>query len=468
MKKTKIVATISDTYCEVDFIQSLYDAGMNVVRLNTAHQTLEGTQKIIDNTRKISGKIALLVDTKGPEVRTTQMKDPIEIKEGEEIKLKGDKNTESSRDCIYVTYNQFVRDVPVGSKILFDDGEIELVVERKDADHLHCKAVNPGFLMSKKSVNVPGVRINLPSLNEKDKTYVDFAIKNDLEFIAHSFVRNKEDINEIQKLLDEKKSKIKIIAKIENQEGFDNIDEILDHSYGVMVARGDLAIEMPYEKIPVVQNIIINKCIAKRKPVIIATQMLHSMINNPRPTRAEVSDIANAVLSQADAVMLSGETAFGKYPVEAVRTMAKVAEEAENAKQPINNVDKLVLSTEVSAWITKNAVQASVKLNARAIIIDTFSGRTVLNSAGFRGIKPIYAQCYSKRVMRELALSYGVFPEYLDEYKSVDDFVHEALKTLIDKNLLTKNDIVVIVAGNFGKHNGASFIEISDVQSLLN
>lgn len=467
MKKTKIVATISDTSCKVDFIQSLYDAGMNVVRLNTAHQTLEGTQKVIDNTRKVSDKIALLVDTKGPEVRTTQMEDPVEVVKGEQIKIKGDAHTNSCRDCIYVNYHDFVNDVPVGANILFDDGEIELKVGKKDQEYLYCEVMNSGFIMSKKSVNVPGTRINLPSLNEKDKIYIDFAIKNDLEFIAHSFVRNKQDVKDIQDILDAQQSKIKIIAKIENQEGVDNIDEILDNVYGVMVARGDLAIEVPYEKIPVVQKNLIDKCLTKRKPVIIATQMLHSMINNPRPTRAEVSDIANAVMTQADAVMLSGETAFGKYPVEAVRTMAKVAEETENAKRPVNNVDKQILSTEVSAWITKNAVQASVKLNARAIIIDTFSGRTVLNSAGYRGIKPIYAQCYNERVMRELALSYGIYSNYLKEYTNVDDFVRQALKSLLKDNLVNEEDRVVVVAGNFGKHNGASFIEISDVKSLL-
>jgi pyruvate kinase len=325
-KSTKIVATISDKRCDVDFIRELYIEGMNVVRMNSAHLEKEGFLKIINNVRAVSNHIAILMDTKGPEVRTTIAEnDGIEIKAGDVIKVVGNPDITSTYECIAVNYPFFVRDLQVGDDILFDDGEIDLKVESKTDDYLLCKAMNDGSLGSRKSVNVPGVRINLPSLTERDKRNILFAIENNIDFIAHSFVRNKQDLLDIQSILDEHNSPIKIISKIENQEGVDNIDEILQYTYGVMIARGDLGIEVAQEKIPGIQRRLIRKCVKAQKPVIVATQMLHTMIKNPRPTRAEVTDIANAIYYRTDALMLSGETAYGKYPVEAVRTMASIA-----------------------------------------------------------------------------------------------------------------------------------------------
>ena len=324
-QKTKIVATISDRRGDVDFIRNLYDEGMNVIRFNTAHQTPEDTIKVVNNARKVSDRIALLLDTKGPEVRTVNCPETINLEEGDIVHVEGGPGKESSGSHIYVNYENFARDLSEGASILIDDGEVELKVLKIKGNVLECRVMNSGVVKPRKSVNVPNVRINLPSVSEKDKKYIQFAAENDLDFIAHSFVRTKEDVLAVQEILDQYNSEIKIIAKIENQEGVDNIDEILEAAYGIMVARGDLAIEIPYEKIPGIQKMLINKCIEKRKPVIIATQMLHTMINNPRPTRAEVNDIASAIYSQADAVMLSGETATGKYPIEALKTMAKVA-----------------------------------------------------------------------------------------------------------------------------------------------
>ncbi|HOK51966.1 MAG TPA: pyruvate kinase, partial [Bacteroidales bacterium] len=314
MKKTKIIATISDRRCEPEFIRELYEEGMNVVRINTAHQSFEDAKRVIDNVRKVSDKIAILVDTKGPEIRTNGVVEVYEVRTGDRIVVRGSVDEPSHPGYIYVNYPEFVADVPVDSHILIDDGSLELIVREKDEHSLYCEVQNDGKIESRKSVNVPSVSFRLPSLSEKDKEFVKFCIQEDVDFIAHSFVRNKEDVLAIQQILDEHKSAIKIIAKIENQQGVDNIDEILDYVYGVMVARGDLAIEIPYEKIPGIQRMIISKCIARRKPVIVATQMLHSMIEHPRPTRAEVSDIANAIFSHTDAIMLSGETAYGKYP----------------------------------------------------------------------------------------------------------------------------------------------------------
>jgi len=468
VKKTKIVCTISDRNCEVSFLRKLYKAGMNVVRLNTAHQSFAQAQKIIDNVRIVSDRIAILVDTKGPEIRTTWVSEPVEVSAGDRLMIKGDPEKESSKNCIYVTHPEFVHDVPLNSSLLIDDGSLKLVVVAKNEDHLLCEAKNEGKIESRKSINVPSVSFGLPSLSEKDKAFVNFCIQQDIDFIAHSFVRNKEDIQAVQEILDEQNSQIKIIAKIENQAGVDNLDEILDCAYGAMVARGDLGIEMPYEKIPGTQKLIINKCIARRKPVIIATQMLHSMIDNPRPTRAEVSDIASAIFSKTDAIMLSGETAYGRYPSEAVETMARVAREVEKSRGDIHEIPMVVLSNKRSAYLTKTAVEAAVALNAKAIVADSETGRSIRNMAGYRGRKPIFAFCYNKRTVRELALSFGVFAEYMEETKNSFEFVSKALSRHLEQNLIKEEDLVVVIAGNYGSNFGASFIEISPVEILLN
>jgi pyruvate kinase len=464
-KKTKIVATVSDLRCDTAFIKSLHEAGMNVVRLNTAHQTFDDTLRIIDNVRKVSENIALLLDTKGPEIRTTKSDFKLEVKRGDIIKVKGDSSKSTDESFVYVTHNNFVNEIDVCGKILIDDGELELIITEKKDDYLVCKATNNGLIKGKKSVNVPNAKFTLPALTDKDKEYIEFAVKHDIDFVAHSFVRNKADVKQIQDILDAKKSRVKIIAKIENQEGVDNIDEILENVYGVMVARGDLAIEIPYEKIPGIQKKIINKCIEARKPVIVATQMLHSMITNPRPTRAEVTDIANAIYSKTDAVMLSGETAYGEYPIEAVQTMATIAREVEQSRGDYHKTPIVVLSTKTSAYLTKSAVEASIKLDAKVIIADTTTGRTMRNLAGFRGRKPVYVQCYDKRVMRELALSFGIFGHYFEGHDT-NEFINVSLKQLTDLGEISKNDSMVVIGGNYGETHGASFIEISTVENL--
>jgi pyruvate kinase len=464
-KKTKIVATVSDLRCDTDFIKSLYEAGMNVVRLNTAHQTFDDTLKIINNVRKVSANIALLLDTKGPEIRTTKSDLKLEVKRGDIIKIKGDASKSTDSSFVYLTHNNFVNEVDVTGSILIDDGELELAILEKKEDYLVCKATNNGVIKGKKSVNVPNAKFTLPALTDKDKEYIEFAIKHDIDFIAHSFVRNKSDVKQIQEILDAKKSRAKIIAKIENQEGVDNIDEILENVYGVMVARGDLAIEIPYEKIPGIQKKIINKCIEARKPVIVATQMLHSMITNPRPTRAEVTDIANAIYSKTDAVMLSGETAYGEYPLEAVQTMATIAKEVEQSRGDYHKTPIVVLSTKTSAYLTKSAVEASIKLDTKVIVADTTTGRTMRNLAGFRGRKPVYVQCYDSRVMRELALSFGIFGQYFEGHDK-NEFVGVSLKQLTEAGEISKEDSIVVIGGNYGETHGASFIEISTVENL--
>jgi pyruvate kinase len=467
-KSTKIVATISDKRCDVEFIRELYIEGMNVVRMNSAHLNSEGFHKIINNVRAVSNHIAILMDTKGPEVRTTvAQNDSIEIKSGDVIKVVGNPALESTPECIAVNYPHFVRDLQIGDDILFDDGEIDLKVEAKEADYLLCRATNDGVLGSRKSVNVPGVRINLPSLTERDKQNILFAIENNIDFIAHSFVRNKQDLMDIQRILDEHKSNIKIISKIENQEGVDNIDEILEHTYGVMIARGDLGIEVAQEKIPGIQRKLIRKCVKAKKPVIVATQMLHTMIKNPRPTRAEVTDIANAIYYRTDALMLSGETAYGKYPVEAVRTMASIAREAEKTKMTENDIPIDMSTNDITSFLCQAAVETNKNLGTKAIITDTYSGRTARYLAAYRGMIPVYAICYHEQSTRLLALSYGVFPIYKQEKENTQQYFIEALQDLLQKGLIEREDAVCYLSGSFGSGFGTTFLEVNNVNKIL-
>ncbi|OCW92451.1 pyruvate kinase [Macellibacteroides sp. HH-ZS] len=469
LKHTKIVATVSDQRCEVEFIRSLYKAGMNVVRLNSAHMVEEGFNRVVGNTRAVSNHIALLMDTKGPEIRTTKTAQPLELKTGDKIKVMGNPDGETTRECICLSYKNFVADMSVGGELLIDDGDLDLKVIEKYPDYLVCEVLNDATLGSRKSVNVPGVRISLPSLTEKDRTSILYCIKNNLDFIAHSFVRCKQDVLDIQRILDEHNSPIKIIAKIENQEGIDNIDEILEVAYGIMIARGDLGIEVPQEKIPGIQRVLIRKCVEAKKPVIVATQMLHSMINNPRPTRAEVTDIANAIYYRTDALMLSGETAYGKYPIEAVATMTKIAAEAEKTKLAANDIRVPIVGNDldVTSFLAKQAVKASTKLHVKAIITDSFTGRTARYLAAFRGTSTVYAICYHERLTRELALSYGVWAVYQEESKSEREYYFKALNELIKSGRITRSDMVAYLSGSFGEGGGTSFLEINNVGKVL-
>ena len=464
MKRTKIVATISDKRCEIGYLRELYEAGMNVVRLNTAHQTLDEAMKVVRNVRAVSDQIALLIDTKGPEVRTCDIVVPVRVGKGEIIFMTGDRTLVAEK-LIHVSYEHFVRDVQIGDKILVDDGDVELIVRDKKENCLELEASNPGEIKDKKSINVPGVNMHLESLSDKDRKFIQFAMDNKLDFIAHSFVRNKQDVMEIQQILDEQHSNIKIIAKIENQEGVNHIDEILDHVYGVMVARGDLAIEIDAEKIPLIQRYIVNKCIESKKPVIIATQMLHTMIDHPRPTRAEVSDIANAVFSGTDAIMLSGETAYGDYPLEAVKVMSRVAEANESILPPDANRNLVRINNEITAALARVAVRMTTMLPIKAIVVDTNSGRTARYLSAFRGGLPVYARCYDEHVMRELALSFGVRPYFSVKPHSRDEFMRDIPQVLL-QNGYQPEDQILVIGGSFGHVRGASFLEVCKISDI--
>lgn len=464
-RKTKIVATISNKNCSVPFIKGLFEAGMNVVRLNTAHMNHEDALEVIENTRAVSDTIGILLDTKGPEIRTCGTDSPLVVKCGDTVLVKGAPDESSYDDVICVSHSDFVADVPVGSSILIDDGLIALAVIDKDENYLKCTVENDGTINSRKSINIPSVHVKLPALSEKDKGFIRFAADHDLDFIAHSFVRNKGDVLAVQGLLDAKNSSIKIIAKIENAEGVDNLTEILDHVYGIMIARGDLAVEIPTEQIPLTQKRIIKKCIERRKPVIVATQMLHSMIESPRPTRAEVSDVANACLDHADALMLSGETANGKYPELAVRMMTKIAGEVED--NTLGYIDvPYTSSNKLAAYLAKAAVKAAVRLKTKAIVADSLTGKSILALAAYRGTNVIYAQVYDRRVARQLSLSYGVYAEYIPKDLTENQPLRLSVCRLVTEDRFKNSDLIVILAGSFGPKQGASYIEISSAENF--
>ena len=470
MKQTKIVCSVSDMRCDEDFLRKLFIAGMNVVRMNTAHATPEGIKKIIRNTRAVSPHIGILIDTKGPEVRTTATKEPIKYKAGDMVKIFGRPEMETSKDIVNVSYPDITKDVKKGDDLLFDDGAIDMKVVENTGPMLVAEVENDGVLGSHKSVNVPGEHIDLPALTDKDKRNIKLAIDEDIDFIAHSFVRSAADVNAVQEILDKYHSDIKIISKIENQEGVDNIDEIIDASYGIMVARGDLGIEVPIERIPGIQRMIINKCIKKKKPVIVATQMLHTMIENPRPTRAEVTDIANAIYSHTDALMLSGETASGKDPVEAVETMARVAEQAEadvhsNITEQQSVFNLFGPNPDQREFFTRAAIEATEEIGVKGIITDSATGQTARNLAAFRGPNPVLAICYKEKLQRWLNLSYGIIPVYQKEHVSTEYLFSAAVRMLRQKGFISNDDKIAYLSGSFS--HGTSFLEINNVKDVF-
>jgi len=470
MKKTKIVATMSDFRCTEEFVKNLYDAGMDVVRVNSAHVTEDGATHIVETVHRVNPAIPIMIDTKGPEIRVTTIADEygnsINFRVGDRVAVRGSDGSDmTTRKVVYMNVPTIVRDIPVGARMLIADGELEIRVVEKTDEELICEFVVGGAMRSRKSVNVPAVSIDLPSVTEKDRRFIEWAVKNDVDFIAHSFVRSAKDIKAVQEILDAHGSKIKIISKIENQEGLDNIDEIIEASYGIMVG-----VELPAEAIPNTQRRIVEKCICAKRPVIIATQMLYSMVKSPRPTRAEVSDVASAIYERVDAVMLSDETAMGDYPVESVETMARVAREIERDEthfKPMIDMDMVSVNHEITAQLARSAVRASTNLPIKYVVLDTKTGRTGRYLAAFRGRKTVMAVCYQLHAQRILALSYGVVPilrnqELHDKYH----FLVDALEFLDQYRKLKGEDLLAIVGGSFGPDGGASYVEIANVDNI--
>lgn len=447
-KFTKIVATVSDKRCDVEFIKALVDAGVNVIRMNSAHLEYEGFEKIVNNARKASESLAIMMDTKGPEIRTTVTTDGNDVlfKTGDSVHIIGNSEGKTSNDTIYVNYASIAKVLYPGCRILIDDGEVAFKVKEINGDIVMAVAENDGELGSRKSVNLPGVSIDLPAVTERDRRNIGYGVKLGVDFIAHSFVRSARDVQEVQTILDQYGANTKIISKIENQEGIDNFDEILEASYGIMVARGDLGIEVPAERIPGMQHMMTSKCITAHKPVIIATQMLHTMIEHPRPTRAEVSDVANAVYQRADAMMLSGETAHGKYPIEAVKTMTSVACEVEATLRHQSVVPPL-LDNDITSFLAHEAVMSENKVGTRAIFTDAYKGVAARIIASFRGKNPTFAICHNPSVMRWLALSYGVTSYYFPKVKDYFGISGEAVRQIVKDGHIGSDERIAYITG---------------------
>ncbi|WHI89245.1 pyruvate kinase [Staphylococcus epidermidis] len=455
MRKTKIVCTIGPASESEEMLEKLMNAGMNVARLNFSHGSHEEHKARIDTIRKVAKRlnktIGLLLDTKGPEIRTHNMKDGlIVLEKGKEV-IVSMNEVEGTPEKFSVTYENLINDVNIGSYILLDDGLVELQVKEinKDKGEVKCDILNTGELKNKKGVNLPGVKVNLPGITDKDADDIRFGLKENVDFIAASFVRRPSDVLDIRQILEEEKAEITIFPKIENQEGIDNIEEILEVSDGLMVARGDMGVEIPPESVPMVQKDLIRKCNKLGKPVITATQMLDSMQRNPRATRAEASDVANAIYDGTDAVMLSGETATGQYPEEAVKTMRNIAVSAEatqDYKKLLSDRTKLVETSLVNA-IGVSVAHTALNLNVKAIVATTESGSTARTISKYRPHSDIIAVTPSEKTARQCAIVWGVNPVVKEGRKTTDALLNNAVATAVETGRVSNGDLIIITAG---------------------
>lgn len=455
MKRTKIICTMGPNTNDKSLMKNMAVEGMDVARFNFSHGDYEehlGRLNILKEVREETGRqIAALLDTKGPEIRTGLLEG------GQKITLQtGNEYTLTINECVgndkkgYINYSGLNDDVKAGDKILIDDGLIELEVINVEGADIHTKIINGGELGEKKGVNVPGVSIRLPALTDKDIEDIKFACDNGFEFIAASFIRNGDAVRQIRAILEDKNSNIQIISKIENQEGIDNMDDIIEASDGIMVARGDMGVEIDAARLPFIQKKLIEKCSVAGKPVITATQMLDSMIRNPRPTRAEVSDVANAIYDGTDAIMLSGESAMGKYPLEALKMMVKIAKEteihlehAQYRTRKVNRMDKKNISNQVCYA----AVSTADQLDVKAIIAPSITGFTTRMLSKWRSAIPVYGMSPSLTTVRQMQLYYGVTPIWAKRAATSDDLIESSIAILKSKGYLETDDLVVMTAG---------------------
>lgn len=454
MKNTKVVCTIGPASDNIDVLREMAYSGMNVCRLNFSHGTHKEHQSRIDNIKKLRKDIniplAIMLDTKGPEIRIGLFKDKkVQIKKGQSFILRVDDITGDEKE-VSVSYKELAKDLKVGDRVLMDDGIMEFYVEEiKSSKDIVLRAVTDGELKDQKGVNIPGIKVGLPSLTEKDIEDIKFGIKNDIDFIAASFIRSKDDVLKIRAVLEENGAQdIMIISKIENREGLDNIDEILDVSDGIMVARGDLGVEIDPQDIPLEQKKLIRKCNLKGKVVITATQMLDSMTRNKRPTRAEVTDVANAILDGSGAIMLSGETAAGLYPVEAVKMMGAIAEKTENSPE-YENMRKSFEQHDINVTnaIAYAATNVAEDLNVKAIIASTASGITARSISKFRPRSVIIAASAKEKVRRQLFLEWGVYPVESANCESTDKVFDSGVENALKSGYIKEGDMVVLTAG---------------------
>ena len=453
MRKTKIICTLGPSTEDEKILREMILSGMDVARINMSHGTHEEHKKKIDTIKRLRQEldkpVAILLDTKGPEIRTGNFPEKVFLKAGDTFTLTTNE-CEGSQSRCSITFEGLPKDVEIGTRILIDDGLIELKVLHITDTDIECIVLNGGPVSSHKGINVPGVFLSLPFMSEQDKSDLLFGVEQGVDFVAASFTRNANDINEMKAVLDSfGGADIRIIAKIENKDGVDNINEILRVADGIMVARGDLGVEIPIAEVPIIQKQIIRKTRNSDKPVITATQMLDSMIKNPRPTRAETTDVANAIYDGTSVIMLSGETAAGAYPVESVRTMANIAEITEENINYIDRFNKLDINErpDVTSAISHAACTTAHDLGASAIITVSKSGMTSRMLSKYRPACPIISGTPSERVWRQTNMSWGVIPIMIEEKQSTDELIDHVITTAQHKGLLSNGDLVVLTAG---------------------
>lgn len=471
MRKTKIICTIGPASESEEKLRELMLAGMNVCRYNFSHGDHEEQRSKfvkIDKVRKeLNLPVANLLDTKGPEIRLKNFATgKVELHAGQQFTLTTD-DILGDEYRASITYKNLINDIKEGMNILIDDGLIEMLVEKIQGNDIICKVLNDGFVSNKKGVNLPGAILSMPFISEKDKEDILFGIEYKFDFIAASFTRSKEDILEVRKILDEHNSKIKIIAKIENMQGIDNLEEILSVADGIMVARGDMGVEIPMEDVPVIQKRMIKMAVAKGKQVITATQMLESMIKNPRPTRAETTDIANAIYDGTTAIMLSGESAAGQYPVEAVKTMARIAERAEKEIDYRSRMEKLGISSnpDITTAIAYATCTTAMDLNAAAIITVSMSGFTANAVSRYKPTCPIIGCTISENVWTQMNLLFGVTPAFIKKEETTEALFEDAVTECKRAGYIKSGDIVVLTAGvPLGKPGKTNMLRVVEVE----
>lgn len=469
MRKTKIICTLGPSTDNYDTLCKMVKAGMNVVRFNMAHVDHEEAARRMQLVKKVRSDLnvplAIMIDIKGPEIRTGQVDNPFTVEKGDLLIITGEQ-IPAHDNVVPVNYPDIANDVFVGGHILLNDGLLDLIIKEIKDDLIYCEALTHGRIGNHKNVHFPDTHINLPFIREKDINDMNFAIENDVDFIACSFVSRASEVKEIRSYLESHNAHdIAIIAKIENKEGIENLDEILECVDGVMVARGDLGVEIPIEKIPTIQKQMIRKVHLAGKRVITATEMLETMTHNPRPTRAEVSDVANAVYDGTSCVMLSGETSVGDFPVEVVKTMAKICEDTEaniNYGKNFKNIDFEIKN--IADALSHSSVNAAIDLKANAIVVCTKTGQTALMVSRFRPSMPIVAFVTSMKSYHQLAMSWNVFPSLMDEYFSTEELSIRAIDRAKEMPYINKGDIIIVVAGIARQAHASNLMRIEKVR----
>jgi pyruvate kinase len=464
MQRTKMIFTIGPASENEEILSKLIEAGMSVARLNFSHGTHEEHKTKIELIKKLRQKynkpVAIMMDIKGPKIRTHNFKnEKVELHKASKFTIVCGSEILGDETQCSISYSELYKDVSPGKKLLVDDGLLELTIESIEENKIHCIVDNTGFIGNHKGINIPNTSINVPAVTDKDKEDLKFGCEMGVDMVAASYIRKAADVILVKKILGASCGEhIQIFSKIESQEGINNIDEIIKFSDGIMVARGDMGVEIPIENVPLAQKMIIKKCNEAGKAVITATQMLDSMIRNPRPTRAEASDIANAIFDGTDAIMLSGESASGKYPVESAEIMSKIAKAAENKIDYISalNMRKMLHVNTVADAISLSTCITAAELNAQAIITATQSGKTAKSVSKYRPECPIIAITPNEQIARALALNWGIIPLLCNKSDSTDELIDKSIKKALEYKYVNKNDLIVVAAGVPVQYSGTT------------